>query len=229
MTYINQQASFLPDFFWASLSITGLGWSVLVLVSVMSRKSTGAQLAILGFCLGSVITHTLKPWISSPRPGAIISTELLHFIGDPVINHQSMPSGHSVAAFCMASLWICLARIHKTPLWVEWVAWVTATLVAISRIAVGAHWPADVFVGSGLGIIVGLLTWRLYFLFQLNENPASPWWAVGVETLGAFAAMTFEEGLPMALIWQKAIGFVAIASVACRVHSAYTQSTKNVH
>lgn len=228
MTFINQKATFLPEFFWAALSITGLGWSVLVLVSVMSRKSTGAQLVILAFFLGSAITHVLKPFISSPRPGAIISNELLHFIGDPVISHQSMPSGHSVAAFCMASLWIFLARIHKTPQWVEWAAWITAALIATSRIAVGAHWPADVLVGSGLGVIVGLLTWRLYFVFQLNEILASPWWAVGVETLGAFAAMTFEEGLPMALIWQRAIGFIAIASVACRVHSACTQSTKNV-
>ena len=45
---------------------------------------------------------------------------------------------------------------HWRHLW-----WVLAALQALSRVVVGAHWPSDVLVGSGMGLLLAPLTWRM--------------------------------------------------------------------
>ena len=216
MIFLNQVFGQLPDLFWACLTITGLGWSVLILISIANRHELGARLALTGFIAGSLVTHSIKPLLQHPRPGEVISPQLLHYIGAPVINHLSMPSGHSVAAFCLATLWICLLRTYQAPRYFEYLAWLLAILIALSRIAVGAHWPADVCVGAGLGILVGWIAWRLPLPWPSSTPSALPWLAIAVETTGAICALTLEEGMSIAQPWQITLGFVAILSVVHR-------------
>jgi undecaprenyl-diphosphatase len=219
MLALNQQARLLPDMFWSCITVSGLGWAVLILVSVLSRGDLGARVVLTGFLVGGVVTHTLKPLLSLPRPGAAMEAELIHFIGNPVINHHAMPSGHALAAFSMGTLWLCLIRSHSYPKWLAWLGWATASLIAASRIAVGAHWPADVLVGAGLGLLVGWLAWRFPFAWPRSQAHAFPWLPVFVESLGAWAAFTFQEGMPLALVWQWALGSLAVVSVLWRIRA----------
>jgi membrane-associated phospholipid phosphatase len=64
----------------------------------------------------------------------------------------SFPSGHAVAAFSVASVFAYRYRRRR---WVPWVAYGGATIIALSRIPVQAHFPSDVFVGSALGYVIG--------------------------------------------------------------------------
>lgn len=226
MLELNQAARFLPDSLWSGITVSGLGWAVLILVSVMSRGDLGARVVLTAFILGGVLTHTLKPWLSLPRPGAVLPVDMIHFIGNPVINHHSMPSGHALAALCMGTLWVCLIRSHKHPRWIEVFAWMIASAIALSRIAVGAHWPADVLVGSGLGLLVGWLAWRLPFAWPHKKENAFPWLPVFVEGLGAWAALTFDEGMPLALDWQFALCALAILSIVWRIYAWWTLPTQ---
>jgi membrane-associated phospholipid phosphatase len=223
MRELNHFASVLPDTFWACITVTGLGWAVLILVSALNRSDLGTRIVLTGFVMGSIVTHSIKPWLSLPRPGAVLPVDVLHFIGDPVINHHSMPSGHALAALCMGTLWVCLVRTQRYPRWLEWLAWTIASLIAVSRIAVGAHWPADVLVGAGLGLIIGWLAWRFPFAWPRQNDTAFPWLPVLLEGIGAWAAFTLEEGMPLGLIWQNFLGVMAVLSIVWRLYAWQTQ------
>jgi len=67
-------------------------------------------------------------------------------------NSGSFPSGHAIAAFSVASVFACRYRRRR---WVPWVAYGGATVIALSRIPVQAHFPSDVFVGATLGYVIG--------------------------------------------------------------------------
>jgi membrane-associated phospholipid phosphatase len=63
----------------------------------------------------------------------------------------SFPSGHSIAAFSVATVFANRYRQHR---WVPWVAYGLAGFVAFSRIPLQAHFVSDVFAGAVLGYSV---------------------------------------------------------------------------
>jgi membrane-associated phospholipid phosphatase len=61
---------------------------------------------------------------------------------------SSFPSGHTVAAFAVATVF---ARRYRNHRWVPWVAYGAAGVIGFSRITLQSHFPADVFVAAALG------------------------------------------------------------------------------
>jgi len=74
-------------------------------------------------------------------------------------NDGSFPSGHSVNAFMIATLFAAGLRRKR------FLLFGLAAVVAISRIYLGVHYPSDVLVGSCLGLTI---TWFMLFLCPLN-------------------------------------------------------------
>jgi membrane-associated phospholipid phosphatase len=62
--------------------------------------------------------------------------------------NSSFPSGHTITAFAVATVFAERYRRHR---WVPWVAYGAAALVGFSRITLQAHFPSDVFAGAALG------------------------------------------------------------------------------
>jgi membrane-associated phospholipid phosphatase len=62
--------------------------------------------------------------------------------------HGSFPSGHTVAAFSVATV---IARRYGNHRWVPYVAYGAAAVVGFSRLTLAAHFPSDVFMGAALG------------------------------------------------------------------------------
>jgi len=60
----------------------------------------------------------------------------------------SFPSGHTIAAFSIATVF---ANRYARRRWVPWVAYGLASFVGFSRISLQAHFPSDVFAGAVLG------------------------------------------------------------------------------
>jgi len=60
----------------------------------------------------------------------------------------SFPSGHTIAAFSVATI---VARRYGNRRWVPYVAYGAAALVGFSRLSLSAHFLSDVFVGGALG------------------------------------------------------------------------------
>ena len=63
-------------------------------------------------------------------------------------SNSSFPSGHTIAAFSIATVFAERYRRHR---WVPWVAYGLAGLVGFSRMTLQSHFPSDVFVGAVLG------------------------------------------------------------------------------
>lgn len=158
---INQACLLLPAPVWTGLSLLGNTWGVLAATSpllVLAPRLLWAWLCAVPF--GVLFARLGKGFLDSPRPAAVVDNSLFRLVGEK-LEVASMPSGHTLTAFAVASsLYFALdARGRARFAWL----WLLAGAVGLSRIAVGAHWPGDVAVGAGLGVLAGLLgnlLWR---------------------------------------------------------------------
>jgi membrane-associated phospholipid phosphatase len=106
----------------------------------------------VGYALEGGIIGLLKPWLDFPRPPLALPAGMVHIIGLAELHH-SLPSGHSAFAMLVAaSLWPVAVRPVRVGL-ALFSLW-----VGVSRISLGAHFPADVLAGFALSLLlVGLL------------------------------------------------------------------------
>ena len=88
------------------------------------------------------ITDRARPPLADPAIQALVG----------IPDSTSFPSGHAAAAFAAATAVAMLHPRLRVPLFA------LAALVALSRVYLGVHFWSDVFVGSLLGVSVGLAT-----------------------------------------------------------------------
>ena len=153
---------------WAFLTWTGLGICGFVLLTSLSAEEPRRVAALLlALIVGGVIVHAMKRMLHVDRPATYFGPDhpVFQVIGK-VLKKGSMPSGHSATAWAVATLLV----LHegRASLW-RHLWWVLAALQALSRVVVGAHWPSDVLVGSGMGLALAPWVWRL----QLTDRLAN--------------------------------------------------------
>ena len=165
---LNRHLAVVPDGVWAFLSLLGTGWAIYALTA--PSLWLGPRVLLSWLCaapVAGVVTRIGKMVANNPRPLEVLGPEGIHLIGEPLFI-AAMPSGHTITGFAAATaLYFALTR---GPLpWGQWriskalthtllatLLFGVATGVGLSRVAVGAHWPADVCVGAALGILSGL-------------------------------------------------------------------------
>ncbi len=186
---------------WSCLTILGLGWSLLILAMACDRRD-GALISVLlpVFVVGAVLTHGMKGMIESVRPAASDLAGQLFFIGDPIFSANSTPSGHALTAAATATLLAWWSQKAFASVLLA----AMALLVAWSRVVVGAHWPADVFVGMALGAgvvwaVLALAQWsvvskRLLALRTHIASPAGQAVVAGLEIASALALVVTKTG-----------------------------------
>ena len=140
-----------------------LGLLTLVALIVVSRPAQDAMqyktqvirwiavIAVfsLAYLFDGLLLGVLKPLLDFPRPPLALPPDTVHIVGIAEYHH-SLPSGHSSFAMLVtASLWSVLNRRWRVA-GVCFVLW-----VGISRISLGAHFPADVMAGflSSLAVV----------------------------------------------------------------------------
>lgn len=154
---------------WAFLTWSGLGICGFVLLTSLSAEEPRRVAAlILALLIGGIVVHTMKRTLHVDRPATYFGPDhpVFQVIGK-VLKKGSMPSGHSATAWAVAVL-LVLHEEGRAKLW-RHLWWVLAALQAISRLVVGAHWPSDVLVGSGMGLLLAPLTWRLQASARLAD------------------------------------------------------------
>lgn len=126
---------------------------------LMSRRKTrrGGALTLCGLSTEYVTCELiLKPLIRRPRPYLTIQG-LVCLV--PPESSAGFPSGHAASGFACAYL---LTRSYGK---IGALAYIPATLIALSRVYVGVHYLTDVLAGMALGTLVGAGVWaaeRLY-------------------------------------------------------------------
>ncbi|MBP3410857.1 MAG: phosphatase PAP2 family protein [Clostridia bacterium] len=133
----------------------GVFWIILSVLLLLFKKTRKVGICCaLGLIFDLLVVNiAVKPLVARVRPYEVIKeiTILTHQPGD-----HSFPSGHSAGSFACA--W-AFFRAYKKKWGVP--ALVLASLIAISRLYVGVHYPTDVIGGIVIGIIVGELGYRV--------------------------------------------------------------------
>lgn len=152
---------------WASLTLLGFGWPVLILGAAHAGRC-GVRLSVFlkTALLAMLMAQVPKALWLQPRPAAALDVAQLHIVGEAVVHTSSMPSGHALAVFAMlAAAWMVRVQLGPSlPRGTVALGWCAALVlvmaVAWSRVAVGAHWPADVLAGAGAGLWAAAGAWR---------------------------------------------------------------------
>ncbi len=140
-----------------ALFITGFCISLIIFGSANNKK-VGIE-AIIALGLTQIIVHSLKVLLSRERPYKII--EQLHTFGIDLSDY-SFPSGHTTASFSLATtLALNMPRFSI-------LVYTLASIIAISRIYLGVHYPTDVTAGLIIGIGGSIIT-NQYMMEYINQ------------------------------------------------------------
>jgi membrane-associated phospholipid phosphatase len=187
-----------PDWLWQNITFMGDGLPVFVLLIFFSRKN--AQILWIGL-LAALITglgvQLGKPLFDVLRPAAVLADDQLHVIGQTLRRH-AFPSGHSATAFVLAGV-----LLRYLPRAYQWPLLLAASLIAWSRVKVGAHWPVDVVLGS----LLGWYSAKAAFWVAAR----SQW--VGVSRKSELA-LYLLSGICALLLWSHRGGYPQAGSVA---------------
>jgi undecaprenyl-diphosphatase len=133
---------------WLGSAAGIAGW-LLVIFAGMKRAGTDGA----GFCgvaagLAAGCAWLAKHIVGRDRPWMTLSDVS---VAGPHELNGSFPSAHSTMSFALATA-VALRWPKTAPF-----AFFVASLVALSRIAVGMHWPSDVLAGALLGMGISTL------------------------------------------------------------------------
>ncbi|MDH5543918.1 MAG: phosphatase PAP2 family protein [Nitrospinota bacterium] len=140
-----------------TLSALAIALSAMWLYGGLAKENL--KFLVIAMIIGGVGVIAVKQVYVKDRPlghFGEISKELQAKVHAPYKrpHHRTFPSGHSQTAFSVAAAMILLFRRHA----IMWILW--ASLVAISRVQLGMHFPADILAGSMWGAFSAYLVYR---------------------------------------------------------------------
>ena len=146
---INKVGIAFVDETWIFLTVFGDKVFALVLLFLMFwRSSDLLRAALVATLIAFLIVGGMKVLIALARPYDVLDPASFHLIGDKLTTY-AFPSGHTAGAFAVMG---CIGFYFKNNGLIL-LALFFATLVGLSRIMLGVHWPMDVLVGAALGWI----------------------------------------------------------------------------
>ena len=127
----------------------GVAWyalmAAMVLVDGLDGVRASAHMAATG-AIALLLYKALKHWTRRPRPFAA-DVRIRAWIAP--LDEFSFPSGHTLHAVSFT----IVALAHYPQL--GWLLVPFTTVVALSRVVLGLHWPSDVLAATAIGGMLG--------------------------------------------------------------------------
>ena len=171
---INSLSQYTGDLVWAVLTFFSDGLvSFIILLPWIRKKPKLIWAVLIAAIIFTLIGQGIKRIVDVPRPPQVLAPEAFRLIG-PDWGQHAFPSGHAAMIFMLAGAFVFTT--HRK--WLKWLLIVFASLIALSRVVVGVHWPLDILAGATLGwlgVWVGL---------HLSKYSAWGWRGIGQKILG---------------------------------------------
>jgi membrane-associated phospholipid phosphatase len=129
----------------------GISAIVFAVILIIANERYLAYELILGTLTLWMVVVLVKAIVHRSRP--FVRLTQARIVGYRA-RGRSFPSGHTSQSFFMATL---LVQHFHASLWIAVLLYAIASLVGITRMYVGAHYPRDVLAGAILGSAWGLL------------------------------------------------------------------------
>jgi undecaprenyl-diphosphatase len=118
----------------------------LPLLGVRPLSSAGAK-PMLALVVSHLIVQLFKRTVGRPRPSQTLSARAA--IAEP--DRFSFPSGHAAAAMSIAVVYAALFPVVALPVLVA------ATVIGLTRVLLGVHYPGDVVAGQFIAAATSLI------------------------------------------------------------------------
>lgn len=143
-------------------NITQLGNSMIImsLIAIFIRYAPNMWSALVAGSIASgILSKISKMILCVPRPVQYFGSDSFNIIGEPIWGYASCPSGHSITVFTVLTVLLFAFLPQSRSKRVLWglLLLSVGTLIVLSRIGVGAHYPLDIIVGAIIGYISGIL------------------------------------------------------------------------
>ena len=229
-TEINQTLSHLDVLFE---NLTQLG-DALILLPIISFLIIWRPQIWAGFFgaipLGVLLSAGGKYLAAVPRPGVVLDPTIYTAVGS-MKGFHSLPSGHTLTIFAMMAIILLVliptpkSKIHYGLLIC---GFLIAALIAISRVAVGVHWPLDLVAGAGLGYLAGvsgvILTqrYRRWWFWLMAEKYQFIFAAIMLAwSLGLFKRLFKQSDNTDIVIWIAALSGLMTALYLLKQSALY--------
>jgi membrane-associated phospholipid phosphatase len=136
------------------LSLLGVEWFYILVLPIVFwgiNKKIGLRLAYVFLC-SMYLNAWFKDFVHLARPIGVPGIQS-NFVSSAT--GWSMPSAHTQASM---TFWVLISQWVKQK-WFWFLALVLVFGIGVSRLFLGLHWPMDVLVGWGLGLLFGLFGW----------------------------------------------------------------------
>ncbi len=167
--FLNHSLStgFLDKFFSIITNVNNWYIAYIILLGISFFKGgRKGRIAAVGVIILILITdqtgaHLLKEIIHRVRPCNAIPDAITPL---GCTGSYSFPSNHALNNFAAAVFY------HRLFPRLKWVLYITASLIAVSRVYMGLHYPSDILGGSLLGIIFGYIFAGLAMCINVKLN-----------------------------------------------------------
>jgi len=213
----------VPPTVLSCVTILGHGLSATMLLAPALLRAPGLLLGgLYATPVALLLSRLPKALLDSPRPAATLDPVSIHINGIQLAGHNSFPSGHAITAFLVVGVLLAGDGATRPRLPAAIAIALAGLAVAVSRIAVGAHWPSDALAGAGLGLLAGLAGARTQQRWPIGSGPAVRA-GLGLLVLACAATLSgLDLGYPLARPLQLALAAFGGAMALSALRRSWT-------